>query len=131
MFWPQYFDPDAYVQDCISSKGMKPDFFWALDTFGGRNPQKDFMHTSNIVFTNGDLDPWRAGGINYKINNDKIKVYLMEGAAHHLELREPNEADPKDVNTARAGIVDLLTAWIKEWNGTLKSSLVQEALVVQ
>lgn len=82
-----------------------PQFDWALDTFGGRNPFKDFMHTTNIAFTNGLLDPWRAGGINYALkNNDKITVHLMSGAAHHLDLREPNAADPADVTKARTDI---------------------------
>jgi hypothetical protein len=36
---------------------------WVLDTFGGRNVKKDFSLYSNIIFTNGDVDPWKAGGV--------------------------------------------------------------------
>jgi dipeptidyl-peptidase-2 len=70
-----------------------------LDTFGGRNPNKDFMNYENIIFTNGDLDPWRAGGLLHPIpGNDEIEVRVLKGSAHHLELREPNdEFDPADV----------------------------------
>lgn len=95
MFLPQLWDSDAYVAQCITSRsGLKPQFDWALDTFGGRNLKKDFALTSNIVFTNGDLDPWRAGGVLYDIGNPKVTVKVLKGAAHHLELRGPDPADP-------------------------------------
>lgn len=58
------------------------------------------MHYSNIIFSNGDLDPWRAGGVLTDINPDII-VRMIKGAAHHLELREPHEDDPEDVVEAR------------------------------
>lgn len=93
MFLPQSWNPDQFVSDCISQKSLNPQFNWALDTFGGRNVKKDFMHTSNIIFSNGDLDPWRAGGVLTTINDD-IVVRLIKGGAHHLDLRSPNPADP-------------------------------------
>lgn len=58
------------------------------------------MHASNIIFSNGDLDPWRAGGVLTNINPN-IVVRLIQGGAHHLDLREPNAADPADVTAAR------------------------------
>jgi lysosomal Pro-X carboxypeptidase len=42
---------------------MTPKYDWALDFFGGRNIVRDFSSYSNIVFSNGDLDPWSAGGV--------------------------------------------------------------------
>lgn len=75
MFLPQPWNPDQFVADC-SKKGLTPQFNWALDTFGGRNVKKDFLHVSNIIFSNGDLDPWRAGGVMTPIN-DKIVVKVI------------------------------------------------------
>ena len=92
-------DPDQFVSDC-SKKGLTPQFNWALDTFGGRNVKKDFLHASNIIFSNGDIDPWRAGGVLTDINPN-IVVRLIKGGAHHLDLREPNQDDPEDVTNAR------------------------------
>ena len=58
------------------------------------------MHASNIIFSNGDLDPWRAGGVLTPINDD-IVVRLIKGGAHHLDLRSPNPADSQDCTEAR------------------------------
>ena len=42
---------------------MTPQYDWAFTYFGGKNPKKDFMNASNIIFSNGTLDPWHAGGV--------------------------------------------------------------------
>lgn len=43
---------------CELRYSLKPQYNWALEYFGGMNPKKDFMKASNIVFSNGELDPW-------------------------------------------------------------------------
>lgn len=101
MFPVQPFNPDAYLQQCQATKGLTPQWDWALDTFGGRNTKMDFKHTSNIIFSNGDLDPWRAGGVLEDLGNKKITVRLIKGGAHHLDLKGDNAADPQDVLDAR------------------------------
>jgi hypothetical protein len=69
---------------------------------------RDFKHASNIIFSNGQLDPWRAGGLTKKVN-DKITIIVIEGAAHHLDLRTPNPLDPVPVIQARK--LELDTIW--------------------
>ena len=119
MFNPELYAPDAYVAQCQATHWLTPQFDWALDAFGGRNPNKDFRHISNIVFTNGDLDPWRAGGVTHELlGNADVDVWLLHGAAHHLDLRGPNPADPPDVVTARKHIETEIVEWIREWKLT-------------
>ena len=72
------------------------------------------MHASNIIFSNGALDPWRAGGVLTDINED-ILVTLIPHSAHHLDLREPNEADPKELTDARTAFATLMQKWIDDW----------------
>ena len=48
---------------CEAMYGEEPQYNWALEYFGGKNPKKDFMNASNIIFSNGNLDPWHAGGV--------------------------------------------------------------------
>jgi len=42
---------------------LNPEYDWALDYFGGRRAAADFEYSSNIIFSNGNIDPWSGGGI--------------------------------------------------------------------
>ena len=67
-----------------------------MDFFGGRNPNKDFIGCSNIFFSNGKIDPWRTGGQLSTIN-ELCQAQVIEGAAHHLDLRAKDASE--DDNT--------------------------------
>lgn len=64
-------------------------------------------------FSNGDIDPWSAGGVLKTVSDSVIAVY-MEGAAHHLDLREPNPADPESVKHARIVEEMYIRRWLRE-----------------
>ena len=70
---------------------------WALwiDTvYGGERLQ----YASNIVYTNGDLDPWSPAGVRLVNKEDRSLVSLtIEGGGHHLDLFWPTENDPDSV----------------------------------
>ncbi|KAI1727036.1 serine carboxypeptidase s28 domain-containing protein [Ditylenchus destructor] len=76
-----------------------------------------FEGASNIIFTNGDLDPWAAGGVTETtkgLENGPARglyVYNISGGAHHLDLRQPNMCDPPSVVAARYQIVSILKCW--------------------
>jgi len=84
-------------------------FFWALEFFGGRDIY-DLAASTKIFFANGKLDPWSAGGLKHTLT-DALPSYLIEGSAHHLDLRFPNELDPPDVTWART----LEKFYVEEW----------------
>ena len=85
-------------------------FFFTVFEYGGL----DLSGASNILFFNGDLDPWKSGGIlsNSSSYGTDIIAFLQRGAAHHLDLRTPNPLDPPDVVTARA----MAAAAFKKWS---------------
>ena len=58
------------------------------------------MKVSNIIFSNGELDPWHAGGVLENVSEESIAIYIKD-SAHHTDLRLPNEADPKTLTEAR------------------------------
>jgi len=116
MFIPEAFDYDSYTKMCQKTYGLTPDYDWALTYFGGYNITQDFLSATNIVFSNGELDPWRAGGLNSNVTVDKTGVALyIEGGAHHLDLRLPNVADPTTVTTARNIEMMNIQNWIAEY----------------
>ena len=43
---------------CVKKKfGLTADYDWALDYFGGYNIKNKFLATTNIVFSNVELEP--------------------------------------------------------------------------
>jgi len=37
MFRPMKWDSDAYSEECFKKFGVRPDYNWTLDFYGGRN----------------------------------------------------------------------------------------------
>ena len=114
MFQKFAFNETDYIQGCETKYGLKPDFSWPMKEFGGANIARDFKHYSNIIFSNGNLDPWIAGGVTEYINL-KLPVYIIQGGAHHLDLRLPNEGDCPDVVRVREHETKDLRRWIDEY----------------
>ena len=57
MFYAAPFDYDGYNAECLQNYGIVPDYDYTLNHFGGIT-DKEYLAASNIVFTNGGLDPW-------------------------------------------------------------------------
>lgn len=102
MFLEDTWDYAEYSKDCMDKFGMSPDYDWVLREFGGAyNYTKEFSKITNIIYSNGDRDPWKAGGVTEWVNID-TPVYIIKGGAHHLDLRLPTEADKgQDVEWVR------------------------------
>lgn len=116
MFIPAPFDYDSYTQYCQDTYGLTPDYEWALRYFGGHNIDKDFMYATNMILSNGELDPWMAGGLNKNVTLDGSGIALyIESGAHHLDLRPPNDADPATVTEARAIEMANIKKWIADY----------------
>jgi lysosomal Pro-X carboxypeptidase len=94
---------------------LTPSYDWALDYFGGRWPAADFEYSSNIIFSNGDIDPWSGGGIMTNITTNNIALVIEDGA-HHLDLRLPEpETDPYSVKVARATEYAYIKRWCEDY----------------
>lgn len=93
---------------------MTPQYDWALDFFGGREPRRDFLYYTNIVWVNGEFDPWHGGGINQNITSGTTAIFVKE-SAHHYDLRAPNVNDTVQIIEARAIESMHLTKWISDW----------------
>ncbi|OPJ74645.1 lysosomal Pro-X carboxypeptidase isoform X1 [Patagioenas fasciata] len=106
MFEPQKWDLKARSEECYKLWGVRPRPSWIISMYGGKN-----IHShSNIIFSNGGLDPWSAGGVTRNISHSLVAIMIPEGA-HHLDLRGRNPSDPKSVQQAR----DLELCYMKQW----------------
>ncbi|KAI6184607.1 CRE-PCP-1 protein [Aphelenchoides bicaudatus] len=75
----------------------------------------DLKGATNLILTQGYLDPWSAGGADISSDDAakrEIYMYTIEDAAHHLDLRTPNSCDPPSVVAARYSIVNVLKKWL-------------------
>ena len=108
MFPPSQWDPVSEVERCEKKWNVtvRPD--WMFTLFGG----KDIRSHSNIVFSNGNLDPWSGGGVLTNLS-DTLTAIVMENVAHHLDLRASNPADPQTVIDARNVEKEHIRMWIK------------------
>jgi lysosomal Pro-X carboxypeptidase len=95
MFPTRKWDLENFKKDCQSKYGTIPQEDYIIDLYGGRE-LTDFQDYSNIFFSSGKRDPWSAGSINRSIS-ENIIAYVIDDAAHHLDLRAPNDNDPPGV----------------------------------
>lgn len=56
-----HFDYQRKKESCFKSEGFYPDFDFVMNEFGGYIPERDFKNYSNIIFVNGEYDPWLCG----------------------------------------------------------------------
>jgi lysosomal Pro-X carboxypeptidase len=75
---------------------------------------------SNIVFTNGLLDPWSAYGVTSNTSlgdtssSDDLVVLLMPNGAHHVDLMFSNPGDTSDITEARRVTMAKVKDWVME-----------------
>ncbi|KOB64777.1 putative Lysosomal Pro-X carboxypeptidase, partial [Operophtera brumata] len=115
----QYLDTDlkgqklleAYSADCHKKYGVYPRENDARLTYGGSLLQA----ASNIVFSNGLIDPWAAGGVVNGLS-ESVQALVIPGAAHHLDLMPASAADPQPVLEARQQHKNNINHWINQYN---------------
>merc|ERR1711972_624825 len=97
-------------KECFEKFGSKIDENWLEREMGFFEDGREF---SNIIFTNGKYDPWRAGAVPKtaeNIENDVILIDIEDGA-HHSELFAPGDNDPQSIVHARSVIEEYVLKW--------------------
>lgn len=114
----------AYFENCRRRWDVEPRADWEEQTFGGA----DISAGSNIFLTNGQLDPWRAAGIQKQPPGSPSSIIIreIEQGAHHLDLRPSHPADPPSVKAVREEEKRAIQSWVIEWK---KRHPIEDALV--
>lgn len=115
MFEPHLWNLKEFSDDCFKQWGVRPRPSWITTMYGGKN----ISSHSNIVFSNGELDPWSGGGVTKDITDTLVAITISEGA-HHLDLRANNEYDPASVLLARTLEVRYMKRWIRDFYDSLQ-----------
>ncbi|XP_053417134.1 lysosomal Pro-X carboxypeptidase isoform X2 [Nycticebus coucang] len=110
MFEPHAWNLKEFSDECFKQWGVRPSPSWITTTYGGKNINS---HT-NIVFSNGELDPWSGGGVTEDITDTLVAFTISEGA-HHLDLRARNALDPMSVQLARTLEIKHMKNWIRDF----------------
>ncbi|XP_053668609.1 putative serine protease K12H4.7 [Anopheles marshallii] len=74
--------------------------------YGGWNPE-----VTNVFFTQGQLDPWRAMGIQADLNDQSPGV-VIPGASHCADLSSISAADSAEMRAAKEKILELVKKWL-------------------
>ncbi|GAU48023.1 hypothetical protein TSUD_183410, partial [Trifolium subterraneum] len=94
MFPPYEYNYSSFEEDCLKNFGVKPRPKWITTEFGGHNIHATLKNFgSNIIFSNGLLDPWSGGSVLQNISESIVSLVTEEGA-HHIDLRASTENDP-------------------------------------
>ena len=115
MFLNHLWDQNAWNSHCISRWGIAPDIYYGQVVFGAsKDPAFALRGVTNIVFSNGKLDPWHVGSVTETIHKD-IVGFLMPGSAHFLDLMYPNDSDPQGVKDGRDVEKGTIIKWLQEY----------------
>lgn len=96
---------------CEATWGVTPRPEWARVALGGKRLQG----ASNIVFSNGLLDPWHGGGVLSNLSDSVLAVLLPSGA-HHIDLMfsDPQDDLYPDIGWARQFEREQMARWVAE-----------------
>eukprot|EP00055_Hartaetosiga_balthica_P008679 m.33071 g.33071 ORF g.33071 m.33071 type:complete len:491 (+) comp6428_c0_seq1:94-1566(+) len=110
MFWDQPYNQTFINQHCMTKYNITPRTDWMASRYGG----EDFLpYTSNIVFSNGLLDPWSSGGVTRNIS-DTVQAIIIPNGAHHIDLFFTNKEDTPDITFARQFHVANIKKWLNK-----------------
>uniref|UniRef100_A0A1B6MI79 Lysosomal Pro-X carboxypeptidase n=1 Tax=Graphocephala atropunctata TaxID=36148 RepID=A0A1B6MI79_9HEMI len=109
MYEPSKWNFTTFANDCYKTYKVEPQPFQAKNLYGG----KHISTASNIIFSNGQLDPWSGGGVLHNVSATAVAIVLAD-SAHHLDLRASNAADPESVVEARKYYRTVIQQWISQ-----------------
>ncbi|KAG7392971.1 hypothetical protein PHYPSEUDO_013459 [Phytophthora pseudosyringae] len=96
---------------CFEQWGVHLKPRWAQTEFGGL---KALRAASNIVFSNGNFDPWSGLSVLESLSPSVVAV-PVPGGAHHLDLFFSHPLDPPAVMEARQTELQYIRQWIHEF----------------
>ncbi|CAG9862931.1 unnamed protein product [Phyllotreta striolata] len=108
MFITKPWDYDQFSMECMKKYGVKN--FFPLSPLKAFDA-KSLKYYSNILFTNGNMDPYSCCSISSNISST-ISAYNIIDAPHHVDLRTADVADNNYIISTRRQIVETIKQWL-------------------
>ncbi|KAH8413515.1 hypothetical protein KR009_011911 [Drosophila setifemur] len=110
MFRPATWNFKDFAEKCYKDYRLTPKPYDIILRYGAKHLEA----ATNIIFSNGLLDPWSGGGV-LQAPNEMVHVIILPEGAHHLDLRHSDPADPPSVRDAREKEAAIIARWIQEF----------------
>lgn len=111
MFWQRKISLADIHAHCQAQWNVTPADTWIRASYG----DAQLRGVSNIVLSNGMLDPWSAAGVAEVPKGSKVTVLPIADGAHHLDLFFTRPEDPSSVTEARKIEVAHMRQWVDEF----------------
>jgi len=129
MFWDDPWNGTAASQRCYDRYGFYPDRYHVSLEYGTPDDWTSASAAvSNIVWSQGEYDPWKGGGVTRNLSDTLTSIVIPE-AAHHLDLFFSNVDDTDSVIRARAFEVSSMKRWIDEKKKKKKEFFIDKKLL--
>ncbi|CAK4635392.1 hypothetical protein LEN26_007089 [Aphanomyces euteiches] len=109
-FRPTVQNKTADAANCLARWGVQLRPLWANTVYGG---WAGIRAASNIVFSNGNFDPWGGYGV-WESQSDSVIAIPIDQGGHHLDLMFSSPNDPVSVRRAREEEKREIRKWIRE-----------------
>lgn len=93
---------------------------------------KNKVHGTNIVFTNGDEDPWRWATDEHMYIPELGQKALLadcDDCGHCADLYTPKDSDPKSLQYVRKAVYLEVSKWLKSHKEKQESNLSIEEVI--
>lgn len=122
MFQTYDYNFSSFQEECWKDFNAKPRPTWITTEFGGHDIKATLENFgSNIIFSNGLLDPWSGGSVLKNLSESIVALVTEEGA-HHIDLRFSTKGDPEWLIEQRATEIKLIQGWLDNFYQVKKAA---------
>lgn len=116
------FEFNRSTEPCGDLYDVSPDVQALTSRYGGYSLGDGTSTISNIIWSNGRLDPWHGGGFKAEYApadaaDRGMHFFMLEKGAHHLDLRGFHPDDPDEVVDVRKKEESIIWGWIQDFVG--------------
>ncbi|CAL1374135.1 unnamed protein product [Linum trigynum] len=115
MFPKEPFDMKEFAEDCKSKYGVLPRPHWITSYYGGHDIKEVLKRFgSNIIFSNGLVDPYSSAGVLEDISESLVALKTEKGS-HCMDIVRWREDDPEWLVEMRLKEIEIISGWIMQY----------------